>query len=209
MTRRADQHDLVAEERLEGDAAVAASRADDAELELSLRDPVDDGLRVGDRQSHAHVRMLFLELAEQERDDRAARARRSAELERARDRPFIIGVELFEQVLLGGEHTLSRCVETSPGLGRLDPATRAVEELPPEALLERADLQADGRLSDAEPLRRLGEALALDDGAERGKLTRVHKHSLCNPEPGGAGSTILAWPQRRSRATLSSCGSRS
>ena len=49
MTRRADQHDLVPEERLEGDPAVAASRADDAELELSLRDPVDDGLRVGDR----------------------------------------------------------------------------------------------------------------------------------------------------------------
>jgi len=72
MTRRADQHDLVTEERLEGNAAVATSRTDDAELELSPRDPVDDGLRVGDRQAHAHVRMLLLELAEQERDDRAA-----------------------------------------------------------------------------------------------------------------------------------------
>src|SRR5712691_11483517 len=112
--------------------------------------------------------MVFLELTEQERDDRAARARRSAELERARDRPFVVGVELLEQVLLGGEQALSRCVEASPGLGRLDPATGAVEELPPEALLERADLQADGRLSDAEPLGRLGEALPLDHGAERG-----------------------------------------
>ena len=80
--------------------------------------------------------MLFLELAEQERDDRAARARRSAKLERASDRPFIIGVELFEQVLLSSEHALSRCVEASPGLGRLDPTPRAVEQLPPEALLE-------------------------------------------------------------------------
>ena len=72
MSRRANEHDLVAEERLEDDAAVAASRADDAELELSFGDPVDDGLRVGDGQPHADVRMLLLELAEQERDDRPA-----------------------------------------------------------------------------------------------------------------------------------------
>jgi len=65
MTRWASEHDLVAEERLEGDAAVAASCADDAELELSFGDPVDDGLRVGDGQPHAHVGMLLLELAEQ------------------------------------------------------------------------------------------------------------------------------------------------
>jgi hypothetical protein len=112
--------------------------------------------------------MLFLELAEQEGDNRAARAGRSAKLERAGDRAFVIGVELLEQVLLGGEDTLSRCVEASPGLGRLDPATGTVEELPPEALLERADLQADRRLGDPEPLGRLPEALPLDHGAERG-----------------------------------------
>ena len=111
--------------------------------------------------------MLFLELAEQERDDRAARSRRGAELERAGDRPFVIGVELFEQMLLGGEHPLSRCVEASPGLGRLDPTTGAVEQLPPEALLERANLQADRRLGDPEPLGRLREALPFHDGAER------------------------------------------
>jgi len=71
-------------------------------------------------------------------------------------------------VLLGGEQALRRGVEPAAGLGRLDPATRAVEQLAPEALLERADLQADGRLSHPEPLGRHGEALPLDHGAECG-----------------------------------------
>ena len=44
------EHDLVAEERLEDDAAVAARGADDAELELALGDLLDDALRVGDRE---------------------------------------------------------------------------------------------------------------------------------------------------------------
>ena len=72
-----------------------------------------------------------------------------------------------------------RPVEPEAGFGRLDPAARAVEELRPEPLLERAHLQADGRLGDAEPLRRLAEAPPLDDGAEGRELTRVHKRILC------------------------------
>ncbi len=48
----------------------------------------------------------------------------------------------------------------------------------PEPLLERADLEAHGRLRDAELLRRLGEAPPLDHGAERRQLPRIHKESL-------------------------------
>jgi hypothetical protein len=47
--------------------------------------------------------------------------------------------------------------------------------LRPQPLLERPYLQRDGRLSDAETLGRLREAAPLDDGAEGGELTRVHK----------------------------------
>ena len=43
-------------------------------------------------------------------------------------------------------------VEPLTRLGGLDSAARAVDELLPEPLLERADLQADGRLRDPEPL---------------------------------------------------------
>jgi len=69
-------------------------------------------------------------------------------------------------------------VEPQPRFGRLDAPAGAVEQLPAEALLERADLQLDRRLRHAEPLRGLREALTLDDGAKGGELSRVHKRSL-------------------------------
>src|SRR5437773_5190464 len=95
-------------------------------------------------------------------------------------------------MLLRREQALRRRVEPAAGLRRFDTAPGAVEKLPAEPLLERADLQADGRLGHSQPLRGLREALPLDHRAERGELTRVHKHSLCNPDLSEAGSTILS-----------------
>jgi lipopolysaccharide/colanic/teichoic acid biosynthesis glycosyltransferase len=179
MTRRNGEHDLVAEEGLERDAAMAAPRTDDAELELAVGDARHDRLRVGDVQSHVHVGLTLRELAQEHGHDAAAGPRRRAELEHAADRPLVIGLELLEQLLLELQEPLRGGVEPEPGLGRLHPAARPVEQLPAQALLKRADLQADGGLGDAEPLGSLREALALDDGAECGELTRVHKRSLC------------------------------
>jgi len=171
--RRED--DLVAEQHLERDGAVAARKADDAHLEGALGDQLDDTVRVGDGECDAQVGVRALQLPEHERDNRPARTGRRAELEPPAD-PILLR-ELVEQLLLEREHPLRVPVEAQAGLRRLDAAARAVEQLRPEALLERADLQADGRLGDTEALRGLGEALLLDDGAERGELTRVHKHS--------------------------------
>jgi hypothetical protein len=78
-------------------------------------------------------------------------------------------------LLLEREQPLRAAVELHPRLRRLDAPPRPVEELSPQALFERADLQRHGRLRDSEPLGRLREALALDDGAEGGELARVHK----------------------------------
>ena len=168
MTGRAGEHDLVAKERLERNAAMAASRADDPKLELPLGDLVDHRLSVRDRESHANLRMLVLEFAEQQGDDRAAGTGRRAELERAGDRTLVVRSEILEQMLLRGEQALRRRVEPAAGLRRFDTAPGAVEKLPAEPLLERADLQADGRLSHSQPLRGLREALPLDHRAERG-----------------------------------------
>ena len=66
----------------------------------------------------------------------------------------------------------------SPGLGRLDAAAGAVEQLGAEALLERPHLERHGGLRDAEPLGGLREAPPFDDGTEGGKLSRVHKRIL-------------------------------
>jgi lipopolysaccharide/colanic/teichoic acid biosynthesis glycosyltransferase len=194
MTRRHSEHDLVAEERLERDATMAAPRTDDAELQLAVGDSRHNGLRVGHVQSHVHVGMTLLELAQEHGHDAPAGPGRRAELERATDRPLVIGLELLEQLLLELQQPLRRGIEPEPRLRRLDTATRTVEQLPAQTLLEGANLQADGRLRDTEPLSGLREALALDDGAECGELTRVHKRSLCRRgrlyDPGVASDSL-------------------
>ncbi len=53
-----------------------------------------------------------------------------------------------------------------PGLGELDPAPRATEQLDTEELLERGDLPADRALGQGQLLRRLGEALVARGGFE-------------------------------------------
>ena len=72
---RDGEHDLVAVEGLERDAAMAAAGPDDAELELAPPDLLDDRVRVGHRQRDVHLRVELLELAEQDGQDAPARAR--------------------------------------------------------------------------------------------------------------------------------------
>jgi hypothetical protein len=119
-----------------------------------------------------------LELAEEKRHDDRGGAGGGAELKLSGELPFALARELVQQLLLEREQPLRAAIEPQAGLGRLDAASRAVEELRAEALLERAHLQRDGRLGDSEPLGGLREAAALDDGAERCELPRVHKHIL-------------------------------
>jgi len=63
--------------------------------------------------------------------------------------------DLLEHLLLEGQQALRAPVEPQAGLGRLDAPPRAIEELASEPLLERADLQTDGRLRHSQALRRL------------------------------------------------------
>ena len=92
--------------------------------------------------------------------------------------PAPVGGDLLEHLLLELEQALGAAEEAQAGLGRLDPAAGAVEQLRAEPLLERPHLERDGRLRDAEPFRRLREAAPLDDRAERGQLSRIHKRIL-------------------------------
>jgi hypothetical protein len=178
MTRRADQDDRVAQERLVLDASMARRGTDDAQLERSVRDALDDRLGVEDRQCDVQLRVLLCETAEERGEDDAAGPGRGADLEGAGELTRRVVRELGEDLVLEREQPLGGAIELRPGLGRLDAAPRAVEELRPEPLLERAHLQADGRLRDPEPLGRVRERLALDHLAERSQLPRVHKDSL-------------------------------
>ena len=110
------------------------------------------------------------------RRSRPARSRRRSRA--AREVALRVRRDVGEQLLLEREQPLRAAVEAPAGLGRLDAAPRAVEELRAEPLLERPHLQRDRRLRDAEPLGRLREAASLDDRAERSKLPRIHKRSL-------------------------------
>ena len=185
VLRRANEDHLVVEERLVRDGAVAGRRADDAELKLAPRDLLDDRLRVRDGEVDRDVGVRLGELAQEHRDDRAARAGRGTERELPAERPFRIAGDLVEELPLEREHPLGAAVEPVPRLGRLDASSGAVEQLLAEPVFERTDLLADGRLRDAEPLGSLGEALALDDGAKGRQLAGVHiRRAYPSSDPG-------------------------
>ena len=175
--RRREDH-LVAEERLERDAALPPRGADDPELELARGDVLDDRVRVGHRQRDLDAGILGLELAEEQRQDDRGRAGRGTEVERSRELALADRRDVLQQLILEREHPLRAPIEPPAGLGRLDPAAGTVEQLPAEPLLESPDLEADGGLRDPEALRRLREALPLDDRAKRSELSRIHKHRL-------------------------------
>ena len=98
----------------------------------------------------------------------------SADLEPARELAVRLLSQLGEQLLLLREQPLCASVQPLTRLGRLDPAAGAIEQLAPETLLERPDLQADRRLGHSQLLGRLREAPPLDDGAEGSELPRIH-----------------------------------
>ena len=97
---RVDEDDLVAEERLVADRAVTRRGANNAELQLAARHPVDDRLRVGDREVDRHLGVRLGELAEEHGDDRAARPRRCAQSELASQRALGLAGESLEQLSL-------------------------------------------------------------------------------------------------------------
>ncbi len=122
--------------------------------------------------------MLALELAEQERQHDRSGSRRGADRELTAERPARLGSDLVEELLLERQQALGAAVQAPTRLRRLDPSSGAVEQLRAEPLLERSHLQRDGGLRDTQPLGGLREAAALDDRAERGELTGVHKRML-------------------------------
>src|SRR5215213_6013119 len=111
VIRRADEDDLVPEERLERDAAVPPGCADDAELELAARDEVDDRLRVVHRERHVDVRVAPLKLAQQERQHGLARAGRGAQLQPPPQRTAVARRDLVHELLLQREQALRAAVQ--------------------------------------------------------------------------------------------------
>ena len=131
------------------------SRSDDAELELAVGDEVDNGLGVVHLERNPEVGMLLLELAEKDRNGNRGRPGRCPDRELAGESAGTLGRDLLEHLLLQLEQPLCAAEQPQPGLGRLDPAAGAVEELRPEPFFERPHLQGDGGLRDTESFGRL------------------------------------------------------
>jgi hypothetical protein len=107
--------------------------------------------------------MELLELPEDHRQDGSTGPGGGADLEPAFELALGFLAEVREQLLLERDQPLRSAVEPQPGLGRLDPAAGAVEELLPDALFQRPDLQAHRRLRHSELVGGLREAAALDN----------------------------------------------
>ena len=132
---RTDQNHLVLEGPLEANRPVAPGGADDAELEPSVGDEVDDGLGVVHLERPCKPWVPRVELAEEDRHDHRGGARRSADGQLAGECTGAFGCDIVEHLLLELEQALSRSIEAQPGLGRLHPAAGAVEQLRPQPLL--------------------------------------------------------------------------
>jgi hypothetical protein len=117
-------------------------------------------------------------LAQEQRNEVGAGAGRGPDCKHAAKSATLLLAQLVEELSLELEELPRPLVQVLAGLGRLDAPPGTVEQPTTEAFLEGAHLQADGWLRHPEPLGSLREAPPLDDLAERGKLTRIHKKSL-------------------------------
>ena len=126
---RANEHDRIAEERFEGDAAMATRCADNPELELARGDALDDRLCVEHPERDVQLRMELLELAEELCDHDPAGAGRGADLEGPGKLIAALEPDLGDDLLLEGEQPLRAPVEAQPRLGRLDATAGPVEQL--------------------------------------------------------------------------------
>jgi len=178
MAGRASEHDGIAEERFVFDTAMTRGRTDDSQFERPVGNALHDGLGVEDTEGDPKFRVFLSELTQELRKDDSTGPRRGPDLETACKLPAVLVGEIIDDVLFELEKAQGAAVQPKAGLRWFHAPPRPVEQLGPEALLERPYLQGHSRLRDAEPLRGVREGLAFDDLAERPQLTSFHKASL-------------------------------
>ena len=178
MAGRADQDHLVLEDRLEAHGPVTPRGADDAELEPSVGDEVDDRLRVVHLERDAEVGVALWN-SQSSTGTTTAAGPVEAPIESSPVRaPRTVRGDLAEHLLLELQQALGAAVQAQSRLGRLHPPARAIEQLRPRRFSSARTCNETAGCVTPEPFSGLREAPPLDDGAERGELARVHKRSL-------------------------------
>ena len=148
-------------------------RTNDAELELAIQDAIDNRLGVVHAERDNHVGVLPMERAEQRRQNALARPRRCTDHQVARQLVALV-FQTPKEITLGPEDALGVAIGNIAGLRRLDHATRAIDQLTPQALLKRTNCQRHGGLGDAKLLGGLRKTRTIDDGNEGCELFRIH-----------------------------------
>src|SRR5665647_908902 len=173
----ADEHDLVAGERLRDQLGSRRHGADGADLELTREHALEHGVRIVDVQRDGDARILLFELREHPGQHVLAGAGGGADHDAARDQLAEVE-DLGAGALVQVEDLTAVAVQHLARVGGDDRAARAVEQGRLELALETADLLAGRRLGDVYLVGGQREAPAVDDAAEQPDLADVHKRSL-------------------------------
>ena len=91
--------------------------------------------------------------------------------------------QLAVELVREGEHALGVAQDDPAAVGQLNTAPAAVDQRLADVTLERAHLLADGRLADAQRLRRGRERATLVDLGQRAQMADIHKRTLSQVAP--------------------------
>lgn len=113
-------------------------RTNDAEFELAIKDAVDNRLGVVDTKRHHYLRVLLMKRTEQSGQHPFAWARRSTH-HKVSGQLIAFIFQTAEQVSLGTKDALRMAIRDVARFGRLDDATRAIDQLAAKTLFERTN----------------------------------------------------------------------
>jgi hypothetical protein len=177
VRRRGDEDHPVGADRLHPEAPILRRAADQRHVEHVLQRALVEALGGVDLEDDLRLRVARLERVDDPRQQVHAAGGVGAENQLA----LGCGAELRHDaagLVLGVQDRDGGAVERLAGLRQAQPrltADRPLEQRQPALLLERADLQADGRLRQADLGRGGGDAALLRDHVEDPELVEVHR----------------------------------
>src|SRR6266571_4395676 len=174
MAGRCDDHELVGDERDDGQVRVLERGTDHGQVELVAQDLLLHASPRPDLQRDDQAGVQLLEGAKSRRQqiDADGRARAYAEVA-ALDAAHLL--ERQRRLVEHIERTSRVSVEDRAGLGELDALAQAVEKGQAERLLQLFDLVRNRRLTQSQLLRRLAETAQVGHRFEGTQLTQRHR----------------------------------
>ena len=150
MPDRHDQHQLLAQHRHARERGIVDRQREQREVGAPRAQPAQQPLRAAGGDLDVHVRMVLLELLQQQREHVEADGHPADEVERARERLLLVG-DAGRGVADVVEDAVTELEDRLAGRGDLDAAPEPDEQPLVEFVLEQEDLAADGGLRNVQP----------------------------------------------------------